>query len=70
MALTSNAIKGYNGKLHLCADGWTSPNVISFVGLTVHWAGSDGIRSTTLDFVKYVVRISSQLCETQQLLCS
>jgi hypothetical protein len=47
----------YLGKLHLCADGWTSPNVISFIGLTVHWAGTDGnIGSTILDFVKWVAQ--------------
>ncbi|TDL14852.1 hypothetical protein BD410DRAFT_699758, partial [Rickenella mellea] len=26
----------YCGFLHLCIDGWTSPNVISFLGITVH----------------------------------
>ncbi|KIM75183.1 hypothetical protein PILCRDRAFT_47678, partial [Piloderma croceum F 1598] len=46
--------KEYPGKLHLCADGWTSPNVISFIGLTVHWAEDGHIQSTILDFVKYV----------------
>jgi hypothetical protein len=46
------------GKLHLCADGWTFPNVISFVGLTVHWAAANGhIKSTILDFVKYVTAL-------------
>ncbi|KAF6756548.1 hypothetical protein DFP72DRAFT_772797, partial [Ephemerocybe angulata] len=24
-------------KLHIAADGWTSPNVISFIGVTVHF---------------------------------
>jgi hypothetical protein len=49
--------QAYPGKLHLCADGWTSPNVISFIGLTVHWAGADGnIGSTILDFVKCVAQ--------------
>ncbi|KAF6763424.1 hypothetical protein DFP72DRAFT_786360, partial [Ephemerocybe angulata] len=27
----------YPGKLHVAADGWTSPNVISFIGVTVHY---------------------------------
>ena len=39
---------------HLCADGWMSPNVILFIGLTVHWAENGHIKSTILDFVKYV----------------
>ncbi|KAI1784601.1 hypothetical protein LXA43DRAFT_873262, partial [Ganoderma leucocontextum] len=24
-------------KIHICIDGWTSPNVISFLGVTAHW---------------------------------
>jgi hypothetical protein len=50
--------QAYPGKLHLCADGWTSPNVISFIGLTVHWANDGQIQSTILDFVKYVRQFS------------
>ena len=38
--------------LHLCADGWTAPNVVSFIGLTVHWASEGRIKSLILDFVK------------------
>jgi hypothetical protein len=35
----------------------TLPNIISFIGLTVHWAATDGhIESTILDFVKCVDR--------------
>jgi hypothetical protein len=44
--------QAYPGKLHLCADGWTSPNVISFIGITVHWASEGQIMSLILDFVK------------------
>jgi hypothetical protein len=44
--------QAYPGKLHLCADGWTSPNVISFIGITVHWASEGQIVSLILDFVK------------------
>ncbi|KAI1788245.1 hypothetical protein LXA43DRAFT_852164, partial [Ganoderma leucocontextum] len=25
------------GKIHLCVDGWTSPNFMSFLGVTAHW---------------------------------
>lgn len=46
--------QAYPGKMHLCADGWTSPNVISFVGLTIHWAGEGQVRSTILDYVRCV----------------
>ncbi|KAI1783397.1 hypothetical protein LXA43DRAFT_859340, partial [Ganoderma leucocontextum] len=24
-------------KIHLCVDGWTSPNFMSFLGVTAHW---------------------------------
>jgi hypothetical protein len=46
-------VKAYPGKLHLCADGWTSPNVIAFIGITVHWVSEGQIMSLILDFVKY-----------------
>jgi hypothetical protein len=43
--------------------------VVSFIGLTVHWAVKDGIQSTILDFVKCVIHaLSFQLCKTQRLL--
>ncbi|RDX39813.1 hypothetical protein OH76DRAFT_1300906, partial [Lentinus brumalis] len=25
------------GKVHICVDGWTSPNVFSYLGVTAHW---------------------------------
>ncbi|KAI1791362.1 hypothetical protein LXA43DRAFT_860282, partial [Ganoderma leucocontextum] len=25
------------GKIHVAVDGWTSPNVVSFLGVTAHW---------------------------------
>lgn len=42
------------GKLHLVADGWTSPNVISFIGATVQFVNDGKINSVVLDFIKYV----------------
>jgi hypothetical protein len=42
------------GKLHLCFDGWTSPNIFSFVGITVHWVADGQIHTLILDFVKCV----------------
>ncbi|KAH9848306.1 hypothetical protein C2E23DRAFT_739823 [Lenzites betulinus] len=32
----SNPAQAIEGKVHLCVDGWTSPNVISFLRITVH----------------------------------
>ncbi|KAI9056828.1 hypothetical protein FKP32DRAFT_1615668 [Trametes sanguinea] len=25
------------GKIHICVNGWTSPNVLTFLGVTAHW---------------------------------
>ena len=51
--LVITRFQAHSGKLHLCVDGWTSPNVISFIGLTVHWAADGVIKSMILDFVKW-----------------
>jgi hypothetical protein len=59
--LDSDTILGISRKITPCTDGWTSPNVISFISLMVHWAGDGHIQSTILDFVKCIVLISSQL---------
>lgn len=50
-----SALQEYQGKLHLCIDGWTSPQVISFLGVTVHWIREGCIQSVVLDFIKCVV---------------
>ena len=52
MALTFT--QSYPGRLHLCVDGWTSPNVIAFIGATVHWVVDGHMQSVILDFIKYV----------------
>ncbi|KAF6747489.1 hypothetical protein DFP72DRAFT_784107, partial [Ephemerocybe angulata] len=30
-------LQEHPGKIHVGADGWTSPNVYSFLGVTIHW---------------------------------
>lgn len=47
-------MKAYPGKLHIGLDGWTSPNVISFLGVIVYMVKDDKIIHTILDFLKYV----------------
>jgi hypothetical protein len=42
----------YQGRLHIAADGWTSPNTIAFIGVTVHWIIDGKIVSAILDFIK------------------
>jgi hypothetical protein len=40
-------------RLHIALDGWTSPNVTSFLGVTVQYFEKGDIHSLVLDFVKY-----------------
>ncbi len=42
----------YPGRLHIAADGRTSPNIIAFVGVTVYWIIDAKIVSAILDFIK------------------
>ena len=42
------------GKVHISADGWTSPNTISFIGVVVQFVEGKAIKSLTLDYIKYV----------------
>ena len=49
------AFKDLPGKVHICMDGWTSPNMFSFLGVTAHWHEGGEIRHIILDFIKYVV---------------
>lgn len=43
-----------DGKVHLTADGWTSPNTIAYLGVTVQYVTKSGIMTYPLDFIKYV----------------
>ena len=36
-------------------DGWTSPNVFSFLGVTAHWFDGTQLQHIILDFVRYVL---------------
>ncbi|KAJ3505977.1 hypothetical protein NMY22_g17397 [Coprinellus aureogranulatus] len=40
------------GKIHVSGDGWTAPNVISFIGVVVQFVEKASIVSLVLDFVK------------------
>jgi putative exporter of polyketide antibiotics len=55
--LTISHWQSYPGRLHLCVDGWTSPNVIAFLGATVHWVVDGRMESLILDFIKYVFHL-------------
>ncbi|OJT01618.1 hypothetical protein TRAPUB_7922 [Trametes pubescens] len=44
--------KGLPCRIHICVDGWTSPNILSFLGITAHWHDSGKIRHVILDFVR------------------
>lgn len=45
-------LQSYSGKLHIGVDGWTSPNVFSFLGVVVYMVKEGKIRSHILDFIK------------------
>jgi len=53
MVLMLTFAQSHLGRLHLCVDGWTSPNVIAFLGATVHWVINGRMQSLILDFIKY-----------------
>ena len=40
------------GKVHVMADGWTSPNTISFIGIVIQFVLDGKLHMLTLDFVK------------------
>lgn len=65
---TDNDPKKYPGKLHLAVDGWTAPNVFSFLGITVHRAVAGEISSFILDFVRYVYLLFSAMVFTDFIL--
>lgn len=44
--------KAYPGKVHIGLDGWTSPNVHSYLGLVVYMLRNEEPVSLVLDFVK------------------
>ncbi|GJF01012.1 hypothetical protein PsYK624_173170 [Phanerochaete sordida] len=48
----SKRVLAHPGRLHLCLDGLTSPNVISLLGITVHLVRGAKAESFILDFVK------------------
>ncbi|TBU29091.1 hypothetical protein BD311DRAFT_662155 [Dichomitus squalens] len=53
--LKANVLKLFKnlpGKIHIGVDGWTSPNIISFLGVTAHWHEEGQICYIILDFVR------------------
>ena len=41
------------GKIHICVNGWTSPNVISYLGINMHWHENGKIKHIILDFIEF-----------------
>jgi hypothetical protein len=56
--MVCRTLQAYPGKIHICADGWTSPNVIAFIRVTVHWIVDGRMTSVILDFIKYAFPLS------------
>ncbi|KAK7693998.1 hypothetical protein QCA50_003574 [Cerrena zonata] len=44
-------LQEHTGRLHICIDGWTSPNVISFLGITVQRVVNGRMEAFVLDFI-------------------
>ena len=53
----AHSLKQYPGHIHIGFDGWTSPNVISFLGVVVHTAHEGLLQSFLLDFITYVLLV-------------
>jgi len=53
----ARSLKQYPGRIHIGFDGWTSPNVISFLGVVVHTAREGLLQSFLLDFITYVLLV-------------
>ncbi|OJT15227.1 hypothetical protein TRAPUB_8205 [Trametes pubescens] len=53
-SLTASPIplRGLPSHIHVCVDGWTSPNVLAFLGITVHWHWEGKIHHVILDFMR------------------
>ncbi|KAM5530251.1 hypothetical protein V8D89_016080 [Ganoderma adspersum] len=45
-------LQEHPGCIHLCIDGWTSPNVFAFLGITVHWYKGEELQHIILNFIK------------------
>nr|VWO98345.1 PPM-type phosphatase domain-containing protein [Ganoderma boninense] len=52
MARLIDRFENLPGKIHLCVDGWTSPNVMNFLGVTAHWQEAGVMRHVILDFIR------------------
>jgi hypothetical protein len=55
MLTQSTFTQRHPGWLHLIADGWTSPNIIAFIGAMITLILNGKITSIILDFTKYVI---------------
>ena len=39
-------------KIHICVDGWTTPNMYAVLGVTAHWVLSNVHQHVVLDFIR------------------
>ena len=47
-------LQSVDQRLHIALDGWSTPNLFSFLGVTVQYFENNNICGFVLDFVKYV----------------
>ncbi len=55
LCLPSCPLQSLPCKIHICVDGWTSLNIMSFLGVTAHWHRDGEIEHIILDFIRYTV---------------
>ena len=51
--MTLLALQKLPGKVHICVDGWTFPNVFSFLSITAHWHVNGKIEHIILEYLRY-----------------
>ena len=44
--------QAHPGKVHIAVDGWTLPNIYSFLGITVHFVKDSKMHNVILDFIR------------------
>ncbi|OJT02154.1 Zinc finger BED domain-containing protein RICESLEEPER 2 [Trametes pubescens] len=59
----------YPGRIHICVDGWTLPNILAFLGITAHWHKDGKVRHIILDFVRLTSSHTGQYLAQKLIEC-
>ncbi|PIL30809.1 hypothetical protein GSI_06977 [Ganoderma sinense ZZ0214-1] len=69
MAQLMDQFENLQGKIHLCVDGWTSPNVMNFLSVTAHWQEAGAMHHIILDFIRLTKSHTSKYLSRKLLEC-